>query len=222
MEDLRSHLGILKESMPAICQTILSFEKYSVQVLFSPSNAVADLERKVKDLWNIPEKMYHLLANGAHEAIPATSWPELSMVRAKIGGNVGSNPPAKKTKIHLKTKTSQKISVVEVLDDLALEDVAILVEDIFEDDSDIKLYQEGGLLDLADSIRDWTSSTGEKAQITPSPDVTFNEDEELEQIPVMEVWYDEMSRCVKDTPGLEEIGFRILRSKRKSLAFKER
>jgi hypothetical protein len=45
----------------------------------------------VKELWNVPRKMYHLLINGAHESIPIDSWPECSTVKVSIGG-AGGNP----------------------------------------------------------------------------------------------------------------------------------
>jgi hypothetical protein len=37
-------------------------------MFFSPENAISDFKRKVKDLWNIPSKLYYLTINGAHES----------------------------------------------------------------------------------------------------------------------------------------------------------
>jgi hypothetical protein len=55
-------------------------------MFFSPENAIADFRRKVKELWNIPPKMYYLSINGVHEGIPITTWPSCSGVQVTIRG----------------------------------------------------------------------------------------------------------------------------------------
>jgi hypothetical protein len=87
--DLKSQLLTLKESVPKTLQAIISFERHSVQMFFSPENAIADFKRKVKDLWNIPEKMYYLLINGVHELITPKSWPKCSPIQVMIKGLLG-------------------------------------------------------------------------------------------------------------------------------------
>jgi hypothetical protein len=39
-------------------------------MFFSPKNALADFQRKVKELWNIPKKHYYLSINGIQESRP--------------------------------------------------------------------------------------------------------------------------------------------------------
>jgi hypothetical protein len=73
-KDPRSELEVLRSSTPNTIQAIITFERHSVQMFFSPENALTDFRRKVKEVWNIPSKIYHLLINGAHESrIPKTS-----------------------------------------------------------------------------------------------------------------------------------------------------
>jgi hypothetical protein len=51
--------GLPKESTPTMRQAMITFQKHSVQIFFSPENAIVDFKRKMKELWNIPMKMYH-------------------------------------------------------------------------------------------------------------------------------------------------------------------
>jgi hypothetical protein len=85
-EDLRSQLSILKESSPYTLQAIITFQRQSVQMFFSPENAIADFKSKVKELWNIPVKMYDLSINGMHEGTPIKTWPKFSGVQVNIKG----------------------------------------------------------------------------------------------------------------------------------------
>jgi hypothetical protein len=43
----------------------------------------------VKELWNIPLKMYHLLVKGAHELSAPETWRTHSLVQVKIKGMAG-------------------------------------------------------------------------------------------------------------------------------------
>jgi hypothetical protein len=90
-EDLRSELATLKDAIPSTLRAIIEYGRQAVQMFFSPGNAIADFKRKVKELWNIPVKMYHLLINGAHESRPIKDWPMCFIVRVAIRGS-GGNP----------------------------------------------------------------------------------------------------------------------------------
>jgi hypothetical protein len=69
-KSLCTELEELRRSTPNTLRAVITFERQSVQMFFSPENAIADFQRKVKDLWNIPEKQYYLLLNGTHESNP--------------------------------------------------------------------------------------------------------------------------------------------------------
>jgi hypothetical protein len=56
VERLHSEVETLKKSTPDTLRAIIMFEKQSVQMFFSPENALEDFRRKVKELWNIPRK----------------------------------------------------------------------------------------------------------------------------------------------------------------------
>jgi hypothetical protein len=51
------------------------------------------LSQKVKEIWNIPRKIYWLLMNGKHESL-VTSWPQVSSIQIKIKGLAGYDPLA--------------------------------------------------------------------------------------------------------------------------------
>jgi hypothetical protein len=91
-EGLCSELEVLRSSIPNTLQAIITFERHSVQMFFSPENAVTDLKRKVKEIWNIPEKVYYLLINGSHESITPKSWPKVVCVQVKMKGLLGGSP----------------------------------------------------------------------------------------------------------------------------------
>jgi hypothetical protein len=86
--DLQSQLSILKDSIPDTRQAIITFQGQSVQMFFSPENAIADFKRKVKELWNIPVKMYYLIANGIHESL-VKAWHNVTSVSVNIRGMGG-------------------------------------------------------------------------------------------------------------------------------------
>jgi hypothetical protein len=83
--DLRRQLYALKEAVLNIPQAIITFQNQSVQMFFSPENAIADFRRKVKELWNIPAKMYYLLVNGVHESL-VREWNKFSSVPVNMRG----------------------------------------------------------------------------------------------------------------------------------------
>jgi hypothetical protein len=97
VEDLHSQLSILRESIPDTRQAIITYQNHSVHMLFSPENAIADFKRKVKELWNIPTKMFYLLVNCVHESL-ARTWSSACSVSVKIRG-LGAGPSAM-TKVH--------------------------------------------------------------------------------------------------------------------------
>jgi hypothetical protein len=82
-------LEILRKSDPDTRQAIISFEKQSVQMFFTPENAIADFCRKVKELWNIPRKLFYLLINGVHEDALWKSRSRDNAVQVKIKGLLG-------------------------------------------------------------------------------------------------------------------------------------
>jgi hypothetical protein len=56
---------------------------------FTPENAIADFKRKLKELWNIPEKIYYLSANGVHESLEHDPWTKESTIQVKVKGPGG-------------------------------------------------------------------------------------------------------------------------------------
>jgi hypothetical protein len=91
-ECLRSELSALRSSVPNTFHAFISFWRQSVQMFFSPKNAIADFQRRVKELWNIPKKHYYLLFNGVHDSIPPKSWSNNTLVQVKIKGLLGGSP----------------------------------------------------------------------------------------------------------------------------------
>jgi hypothetical protein len=91
-ESLRSELETLRESIPNTLRAIITFERQSVQIFFSPENAIADFQRKVKELWNIPKKNYYLLFNGTHESKIPKAWSKNTAIQVKIKGLLGGSP----------------------------------------------------------------------------------------------------------------------------------
>jgi hypothetical protein len=79
----------LKNTVPDTCRAIITFEKRSAQILFSPKNALEDFRRKVKELWNIPRKLYYLTINGVHEAACRKARPGDNTIQVKIKGLLG-------------------------------------------------------------------------------------------------------------------------------------
>jgi hypothetical protein len=88
-ESLRSELEMLRSSAPNTLRAIITFKRQSVQMFFSPENAIAYFQRKVKELWNIPKKNYYLLFNGSHESKTPKAWPEVTAIQVKIKGLKG-------------------------------------------------------------------------------------------------------------------------------------
>jgi hypothetical protein len=89
---LRPELETLRESIPYTRQAIITFEKQSVQMFFSPENAIADFQRKVEELWNIPKRFYYLTVNGLHESKLPNLWQKITAVQVKIKGLLGGKP----------------------------------------------------------------------------------------------------------------------------------
>jgi hypothetical protein len=88
-ENLNSELEMLRKQIPSTRLAIITFEKHSVQMLFSPEQALIDFRRKIKELWNIPEKMFYLLVNGKHEDQVVKEWPTQSLVTVCLRGLLG-------------------------------------------------------------------------------------------------------------------------------------
>jgi hypothetical protein len=107
--DLSSQLSTLRKSIPDTHQAIITFQRQSIHMFFSPENAIADFKRKVKELWNIPVKLYYLLVNGVHESL-IHSWHAVTSVIVKIRGlGAGSM-----TKVHLKATQNQQVYEVRL------------------------------------------------------------------------------------------------------------
>jgi hypothetical protein len=60
-------------------------------MVFSPEKAIADFKRKVKEIWNIPVKMYYLIINGVHESL-VKAWKKITTVTVQIRG-LGAGKP---------------------------------------------------------------------------------------------------------------------------------
>jgi hypothetical protein len=73
VESLRSELDTLKLSVPDTFHAIITYEKQSVQMFFSPKNAITDIQRKVKEPWNIPRKLFYLMINGVQDSVTIRS-----------------------------------------------------------------------------------------------------------------------------------------------------
>jgi hypothetical protein len=123
-------------------------------MFFSPSRAIAEFMRKIKDHWGISRKVYWLCINGKHES-QVCDWPEESSVAIKIKGKGGRDPPATSVKIHLKIPESPKIYEVNIGNNAAFENVATLPEDLFESLDGVKLFYEGFELALQDGVQEW-------------------------------------------------------------------
>jgi hypothetical protein len=82
----------LKDSEPSTRQAIITFERQSVQMFFSPEHALEDFRRKVKELWNIPRNHYYLKVNGIHEDAIPQIWKDNTTVRVEIKGLLGGAP----------------------------------------------------------------------------------------------------------------------------------
>jgi hypothetical protein len=89
--DRSSELEKLRSAIPNTQRVIISFERQSVQMFFSPENALTDIRRKVKELWNIPKRLYYLCANGVHEA-SVKSWKSVTAIQVKVRGLLGGSP----------------------------------------------------------------------------------------------------------------------------------
>jgi hypothetical protein len=166
--DFQHQLSVLRRAIPNTLQAMITFQRQSVQMFFSPENAIADFKRKVKELWNIPTKMFYLLVNGVHESL-VNPWNSVSSVLVKIRG-LGAGQH-EFMKIHLKVEQGRKAYEIRVRDDITFEDIITLVGDIFADRDDIQLYQDGSLLSVADSAREWLTNTGggRKSRFTQTP-----------------------------------------------------
>jgi hypothetical protein len=203
VETLKSEPTTLRIAIPDTLPAIISFERQSAQMFFSPDHAIEDFRRKVKELWNIPEKSYYLLINGTHEGITISNWPPKSMIRVCIKGPLGGTKP--RIKVHLKVDDMPKIHAFEIREDALLGDVNDMIADVFGNVARAGLYQQNAILDIADGLREWLSATGGKSEISLKPDVNFKGDEVIEQIPVMETVYDGESHWVRNIPDWRRI-----------------
>jgi hypothetical protein len=88
-ESLGSELETLRSSVPSTLQAIITFGKHSIQTFFSPENALADFRKKVKEVWNIPSKIYYLFINGAHESRIPEVWSMTTVIQVKAKGLLG-------------------------------------------------------------------------------------------------------------------------------------
>jgi hypothetical protein len=92
VESLRSDLETLRDAIPDTIRAVITFRKQSVQMFFTPENAIADFCRKVKELWNIPRKLFYLLINGVHEDSHWKPRADLNSVQVKVKGLLGGSP----------------------------------------------------------------------------------------------------------------------------------
>jgi hypothetical protein len=82
-------LSLLKKDNAGYSAIIL-FGGQSRQIFFDPPSALQTLTKKIKEIWNIPRKIYWLSVNGKHES-KVTLWPLVSNVEIKIRG-LGAGP----------------------------------------------------------------------------------------------------------------------------------
>jgi hypothetical protein len=158
-----------------------------------PDPTLSEIRKCISEEWKLPGDSYYLSVNGQHEE-NVTEWPEISTIR--IGGTIkgGTQPPMGKVTLYLKSTNDVEVYAITLRDNVQLEDVASMVEDVFEVPSDVKLYQEGGELSLSDALRDWLTATEGKSEITLKPDLTFGATDVIHPLPLVEVWHDETSR----------------------------
>jgi hypothetical protein len=202
-ENLRTEVELLRNQPPDMSSAIISFGKHSVQMFFSPKHALDDFRRKVKILWNIPPKMYYLLVNGKHENRVRIDWPAQSLVQVCLRGLLGGTKP--RIKVHLNVDDLPQIYAFEIREDALLGDLNEMIADVFGNVARAGLYQDNALLDIADNLREWLSSTGGKSEIALKENIDFVGDEVVEEIPVMEVIYEDESHWVRDTPDWKKI-----------------
>jgi hypothetical protein len=200
-ESLRTELATLCSSVPDTLRALITFERQSVQMFFSPENPIASFRNKVEETWNIPSEIYHLLINGVHESRTPKAWPHCTNVQIKIRGPEGTKPQAQRIKVYLKVSKDPKVYVFEMKEESTLEEVSDLVEDVFGREAGAKLYQGNALLDVNDSLQDWLSATGSKSEITLGADIDFVGDETIEHLPVMETTFEGKVRWVQGKVG---------------------
>jgi short-subunit dehydrogenase involved in D-alanine esterification of teichoic acids len=153
-------------------------------------------EAQIAKYWGIPKKAYWLQINCKHESqgILVTESSVVIQVRG-----LGAGPTAT-TKIHLKTKTANKIFEVNIREDAKRKDVETLAMDLLDDSDNGKLYRDGSVLSLEDGVKDWATATGGKTQIGVGANADLDyENEEVEIVKVMEASFGETSRWLRDT-----------------------
>jgi hypothetical protein len=85
--ELSQELRSLKQDNSG-SSAIITFGRQSRQIFLEAHNAIQRLVQKIKEIWNIPRKLYWLLVNGKHESL-VTSWPRVSTIQIKIKGLAG-------------------------------------------------------------------------------------------------------------------------------------
>jgi hypothetical protein len=132
-------------------------------MFFSPENALADFRKKVKEVWNIPEKIYYWTINGVHESRILKQWTKITAVQVKVKGLFGGGRTGTLTLIideeECRCKTNQTFR--EVIEDRDLE---------IRGDSLISI-EEGSFIDIDDKI----GSHFEAGMAVP---LTWNDDDE--------------------------------------------
>jgi hypothetical protein len=106
-------------------------------------------------------------------------------IQVKDKGCGGAKPIMGIVKIHLKKQSDGKIYEFKLSDDITLGDLTTLITDVFDEKEEVKLFQEGAELSLADVIRDWVNATGGRTQVSLKSDIMFEDSEEVEFIPTM-------------------------------------
>jgi hypothetical protein len=171
--------------------TIMFHNRMMSHSLANPT--VSTIRGTISKKWKLPDECYYFTINGQHES-HIENWPNISTIRihGKIKG--GAKPPMGMVTLHFKSTNDAEVYEIKLRDNIQLEDVASMVEDVFDVLSDVKLYQGGSELSPSDALRDLPSATGGKSQITLKPELSFSSDDKIQPLPSMEVWHDETSR----------------------------
>jgi hypothetical protein len=140
-------------------RAFIKYEQHTIQQIILKANPVKALKKTVGETWMLPADFSYLTINGKHESISPAEWMTEIAVQVRVKDQGDSTPPMGSVKLHLKTKTDGRIYELKLRDNVSLEDVATLVEDIFEDLTDVKLYRDGAELSLAEEMREWMSET---------------------------------------------------------------
>jgi hypothetical protein len=117
LRNLKEEITQLKQDEGSL-SALVSLGKDTRQIFFEAHNAVQRLVQKIKEIWNIPRKLYWLSVNGKHES-QITSWPKTSNVEIKIRGLGAGNDSSRICMEGIVTDETRRRSFEDILYDKA-------------------------------------------------------------------------------------------------------